>query len=129
MHIPKEIQYIILNYLHEFNQVEDQIGQCLDHYFAIEHRATRILDKFCDRVDCPLHRKELRVRIKDIVQEAGRIVSTILDDQTVLPVQKNLFVFLMSELTVDSFNLFLMPLPPLLEPFQYESYEHHNANY
>jgi hypothetical protein len=130
MHIPKDICRIIRIYVHAFNEVEYQIGECLNHYFEIEDQSKRILGRFCDRLDCTLHRKDLRVRINAISKEAARMIENILEEQTVLPVQISLLIFLKSELVVDSFNLFLMgPLPSLAEAFYNESHEHYNPDY
>jgi hypothetical protein len=113
MYIPKEIRTIILNYVESFHKVEEDIDDCLNSYFALEHRGARILEQFCDRTHCPLHRFEIKLRVEQVVKEASRLIELILSQQTCLPILNNMISFLMTELTVDSFNLYLMPLVPL----------------
>ena len=131
--MPKEIRTIIWVYIDAFHAVELQIDKCLDQYFAIEHRATRILDQFCHHYDCPLHRFDLKVRVEDVVQESGRLIELMLQQQTVLPVQRNMLTFLMSELNVDSFNLFLLPplpydsSPTFTDASDYDPYENNDS--
>ena len=135
VYIPKEVRAIICAYIDAFRVVDVQLEKCLDQYFAIEERAMRILDRFCHRYNCPLHRYDIKLRVEDIVQESGRLIELMLQHQTVLPVQRNMLTFLMSELNVDSFNLFLLP-PFSLDPSplisytpRYNAYEHDDTHH
>ena len=110
MYIPKEIRTIILNYVESFHKVEEDIDECLNSYFALEHRGSRILEQFCNFSQCPLHRFEIKLRVEQVVKEASRLIELVVTQQTCLPIHKNMISFLMTELTVDSFNLYLMPL-------------------
>ena len=121
-YIPIDIQNLIMHYVQAFNQVERDIDECLDHFFTLEHRASLILEGFCDRYDCHVHSLDVRCRVKDVVVEANRLLDKILCDQTVLPIQKNMLIYLQSELMLDSYNAYLPHLPQSLtdESYQYD---------
>lgn len=116
IYVPIDVQYIIQEYVECFRRVDYQIEECLNCYFAIEHRANSIMEIFCIHRN-PLKCIEIKHRIDDVIGEASRLIDVMLIDQMCLPVHKSMLTFLISELTVDSFKLYLTPIRSTILPY------------
>ncbi|MAD44291.1 MAG: hypothetical protein CMH98_04730 [Oceanospirillaceae bacterium] len=128
IYVPIDVQHIIQEYVQCFQQVDYQIEECINCYFAIEHRANTILEIFCIHRN-PLKCIEIRQRVDDVIGEASRLIDVMLIDQMCLPVHKSMLSFLISELTVDSFKLYLTPIRPAILPYSLYTSEHDSDEY
>ena len=122
IYIPLDVQRIIRKYIQCFQKVDYHIEECINCYFAIEHRANSILEIFDTRRD-PLKHLEIKHRVNDVIGEASRLIDVMLTDLTCLPVHKSMLSFLISELTVDSFKLYLTPTRTALLPYSFYTSE------
>ena len=86
--LPNEIEAIIHAYRIEFERVEDEIHHALNRYYDIENRVSDLV-KLIEGMNLTDHYgKNLKIMLSDVSVECKKIMSGIIEEQTITPVQK-----------------------------------------
>ena len=109
--LPAEIERLIHTYRKEFERVEKDILETLSIYYTVENRASEVLDlvKTMDLSVC--HFKHVEIMLCDITMESSKLVSRILEDETVTPVQLLMLNNLSEQIQIN--NVFQILFHPL----------------
>ena len=86
--LPDEIQTLIHDYRTEFERVDKDILDALGIYYTVEGRASELLDLVISMELPDNHFKHLKIMLSDVTGECSKLVSGILSEETVTPVQQ-----------------------------------------
>jgi hypothetical protein len=86
--IPNEIEAIIHAYRSEFERVEDEIHHALSIYYDIEHRISDMLNLIKNMDLSDHYGRNIEVMLSDITAECRKLMSVIIEEQTITPVQQ-----------------------------------------
>ena len=86
--LPDEIEAIIHDYRTEFERVENEILEALSIFYSVEDRATELLEIVGSMELTDYHLKNLQIMLKDVTAECSKLVSGIVEQETITPVQK-----------------------------------------
>ena len=86
--LPNEILAIIHTYRKEFEVVEKDINESLSIYYSIESRANDLISMVETMDLCDQHLNDLRTNLSDVVVECSKLVSWIIEEETITSTQK-----------------------------------------
>jgi len=111
MKLPTDIQDIIVLYKNEFERVDSLIEGCLSTYTDIVDRTDEIVDGMfgLPKQICDYHESTVRKALSKIVNEAGKILNEILQDEEIYLVQIEMLSALKNEIMFTVFNVILHP--------------------
>ena len=86
--LPDEIEVIIHEYRKEFERVDSEILEALSIYYRVEDRANELLEIVGSMELTDYHLNNLDRMLKEVTVECSKLVSSIVEHETITPVQK-----------------------------------------
>ena len=86
--LPNDIETIIHAYRIEFERVEDEIHLALNVYYGIEHRVSDMLNLIQNMDLSDQYALDLKVMLADVTAECRKLMSRIIEEQTITPIQR-----------------------------------------
>ena len=86
--LPNEIEAIIHEYRKEFERVDSEILEALSTYYRVDDRANELLEIVGDMELTDYHLNNLDRMLKEVTEECSKLVSSIVEHETITPVQK-----------------------------------------
>jgi len=109
--LPEDIVAIIHDYRMAFERVDNEIMDMLGLYYTTENRATEVLELVSSMVLTDFHFKNIKIMLSDITKECSKIVSGVLEEETINPVQQLMMNNLANQ--IDYNNIFPVLFHPL----------------
>ena len=107
--LPLEIETLIHEYRIQFERVDSDIQDAINHYHTIETRVSQLLCEVEEMGLCHYHVKNLQNALHSTVHQSSRIVSDILENEEIHMVQTEMLEALNNEILYNIFNILLHP--------------------
>ena len=111
MKLPTDIQDIIFTYQKDFERVDSLISDCISQYTDIVDQTDEIITHMfgLPKEICEFHESTVRKALSKIVNEAGKILNDILQEEEIYLVQIEMLSALKNEIMFTVFNVILHP--------------------
>ena len=109
--LPNEIESIIHAYRIEFERVENEITRALCIYYDVESRASELINIIRTMSLSEYYGKTATQTLGDITEECKKLISVIITEQTITPVQQKMLSHLSKQIDYDHvFQIMFHPL-------------------
>jgi hypothetical protein len=109
--LPNEIVSIIHEYRTEFERVENEILGALSVYYGVEDRASELLEIVGSMNLTDYYLKNLKRMTSDVMLQCCKLVSDIVEEETITPVQQEILKTLAQQ--IENNHVFQILFHPL----------------